>query len=79
MHPIDDTPVLAQLVHENVHIMIWRAPIDGPTLDRTKAVGLDLAKKQTEAAANPWGAQRETVELDELRLNQLRALGYVVR
>jgi arylsulfatase A-like enzyme len=40
---------------------------------------LELARQRTEAAASPWGGERETVELDELRLNQLRALGYVVR
>jgi arylsulfatase A-like enzyme len=40
---------------------------------------LELARQKQEAATNPWGAERQTVEIDELRLNQLRALGYVVR
>jgi len=26
----------------------------------------------------PWGVESPTIELDELRLNQLRALGYRV-
>jgi arylsulfatase A-like enzyme len=37
------------------------------------------AKSHFEGAAIPWGRAPGEVELDELRLNQLRALGYVVR
>ena len=37
------------------------------------------AKSHYEGAAIPWGKAPGQVELDELRLNQLRALGYVVR
>jgi arylsulfatase A-like enzyme len=33
-----------------------------------------LAQKQS-----PWGKQPDSVEIDELRLNQLRALGYVIK
>ena len=38
-----------------------------------------LAKSHIESARIPWGKAPTEVELDELRLNQLRALGYVVR
>jgi arylsulfatase A-like enzyme len=37
------------------------------------------AKRHVEGAAIPWGKEPGEVELDALRLNQLRALGYVVR
>src|SRR5262245_7969895 len=37
------------------------------------------AKVHVEGAAIPWGKAPGEVDLDELRLNQLRALGYVVR
>jgi arylsulfatase A-like enzyme len=40
---------------------------------------LELVRQHTEGATSPWDAERETIELDALRLNQLRALGYVVR
>jgi hypothetical protein len=38
-----------------------------------------MAQDHLSNSESPWGAERETVELDELRLNQLRALGYVLR
>ncbi|MDJ0849240.1 MAG: sulfatase [Myxococcota bacterium] len=38
-----------------------------------------LARRYYEEAENPWGVEPKQVELDELRLNQLRALGYVIR
>ena len=38
-----------------------------------------LARGHLDGAVIPWGREPEQVELDELRLNQLRALGYVVR
>jgi arylsulfatase A-like enzyme len=37
------------------------------------------AKTHVESALIPWGKAPGAVQLDELRLNQLRALGYVVR
>jgi arylsulfatase A-like enzyme len=37
------------------------------------------ARSHFEGAKIPWGRPPDEVELDELRLNQLRALGYVVR
>ena len=40
---------------------------------------LQMARQYYENGHSPWGAEPEQVELDELRLNQLRALGYVVR
>jgi len=39
----------------------------------------EAAKSHVEGATIPWGKAPGEVELDELRLNQLRALGYVVR
>ncbi len=39
----------------------------------------EVAKSHVAGAAIPWGKAPGEVELDELRLNQLRALGYVVR
>jgi len=40
---------------------------------------LKMAREYYENGRSPWGVEPEQVELDELRLNQLRALGYVVR
>jgi arylsulfatase A-like enzyme len=40
---------------------------------------MQMAQDHLSNSESPWGAERETVELDELRLNQLRALGYVLR
>ena len=40
---------------------------------------LEMAQSYLEGGVSPWGAEREEVELDDLRLNQLRALGYVIR
>jgi arylsulfatase A-like enzyme len=54
-----------------------------PRETRNLAAELDrltqTAKSHVEGAAIPWGKEPGQVELDELRLNQLRALGYVVR
>lgn len=38
-----------------------------------------MAKEYLEVAESPWGVETPTIELDELRLNQLRALGYVIK
>jgi arylsulfatase A-like enzyme len=38
-----------------------------------------LVQGHFEGAVIPWGKSPDQVELDELRLNQLRALGYVIR
>ena len=38
-----------------------------------------LAQDYYENGASPWGVDAVEVELDELRLNQLRALGYMIR
>ena len=38
-----------------------------------------VARDYLENGKTPWGADAVEVELDELRLNQLRALGYVIR
>ena len=40
---------------------------------------LEMARQYYESGRSPWGVEPEKVELDELRLNQLRALGYVIR
>ena len=40
---------------------------------------LQMARQSYEGGHSPWGTEPEQVELDELRLNQLRALGYVIR
>jgi arylsulfatase A-like enzyme len=41
---------------------------------------LELIEAYTgEAGRSPWGVEPLTVELDEMRLNHLRALGYVIR
>jgi arylsulfatase A-like enzyme len=40
---------------------------------------LQMAREHRENAESPWGEAPGEVELDELRLNQLRALGYVIR
>lgn len=45
--------------------------------DRDRLVA--LAKQHVEGATIPWGKEPAEVELDELRLNQLRALGYMVK
>jgi arylsulfatase A-like enzyme len=47
------------------------------TADRDRLV--EAATRHVEGARIPWGKPPGEVELDELRLNQLRALGYVVR
>jgi arylsulfatase A-like enzyme len=39
----------------------------------------ELARQHYESGASPWGVAPVEVELDDLRLNQLRALGYVIR
>jgi hypothetical protein len=38
-----------------------------------------LADAYLADAQSPWGGKPSEVELDELRLNQLRALGYVIK
>lgn len=38
-----------------------------------------LAKGYIDGAEPPWGVEAKEVELDDLRLNQLRALGYVIK
>jgi choline-sulfatase len=38
-----------------------------------------LASDYLEAAKSPWGAEPDEVKLDHMRLEQLRALGYVIR
>jgi arylsulfatase A-like enzyme len=48
---------------------------DDPTSQRL----LQMARQHYESGRSPWGVEPEQVELDELRLNQLRALGYVIR
>jgi arylsulfatase A-like enzyme len=40
---------------------------------------LQMARQYYENGRSPWGVEPEQVEIDELRLNQLRALGYVIR
>lgn len=37
------------------------------------------AKAYVDQAHNPWGQEPREVELDQMRLNQLRALGYVIK
>ena len=32
-----------------------------------------------EAAKSPWGAEPDQTDLNDLQLNQLRALGYVIK
>ena len=39
---------------------------------------LAMAKEHRDGATNAWGTDARQVELDELRLNQLRALGYAL-
>lgn len=39
---------------------------------------LAIGRAQLEDAESPWGEQARQVELDEMRLNQLRALGYAL-
>ncbi len=39
----------------------------------------ELAQQYYEGGESPWGVEPTKVQLDELRLNQLRALGYVIR
>jgi arylsulfatase A-like enzyme len=48
---------------------------DDPTSQRM----LQMAREYHENARSPWGTEPQQVQLDELRLNQLRALGYVIR
>jgi hypothetical protein len=38
----------------------------------------ELARAYLEPRPTPWGVETPTVELDEMELNQLRALGYAV-
>jgi hypothetical protein len=38
-----------------------------------------MVQGHMEGASIPWGRPPAEVELDEMRLNQLRALGYMVR
>jgi arylsulfatase A-like enzyme len=38
----------------------------------------ELVKRYLESPAGPWGVETPTIELDEMELNQLRALGYEV-
>ena len=38
-----------------------------------------LADGYLEDSESPWGKPPDKVEIDEMRLNQLRALGYVVK
>lgn len=38
-----------------------------------------MAKTYLEVTESPWGVETLKIELDALRLNQLRALGYVIR
>jgi arylsulfatase A-like enzyme len=40
---------------------------------------IEIARQHFEHGESPWGTDPQTIELDELRLNQLRALGYVIR
>lgn len=40
---------------------------------------MEMAIRYYEESKSPWGQEPGEVELDELRLNQLRALGYVIR
>jgi hypothetical protein len=55
--------------HEN----LWEA-------GSSRAEPLEAAAREYyENAASPWGTDAVEVELDELRLNQLRALGYMIR
>ncbi len=37
-----------------------------------------LARSHLESPPAPWGAEVPTLEIDELQLNQLRALGYAL-
>ena len=37
-----------------------------------------LARAHLESPPAPWGAEVPTLEMDELQLNQLRALGYAL-
>ena len=37
-----------------------------------------LAQQYLESPPPPWGSETPTVELDEMELNQLRALGYAL-
>jgi len=39
---------------------------------------LDIVREKYESPQNAWGVEAREVELDEMRLNQLRALGYAV-
>ncbi len=51
------------------------APQNSEDTERLK----EMATRYYEESKSPWGRDPEEVELDELRLNQLRALGYVIR
>jgi arylsulfatase A-like enzyme len=48
---------------------------DDPEVVRLQA----LAEDYLDHGESPWGVETPEVELDELRLNQLRALGYVIK
>ena len=39
---------------------------------------LDLARERFETGESPWGVDAHQIEIDEMRLNQLRALGYAL-
>jgi len=43
-------------------------------LERLRAIGRDLLQNQ----ALPWGERADPLEMDEMQLNQLRALGYAI-
>lgn len=47
--------------------------------DETSQRLVGVARDYLENGQTPWGAEAVEVELDALRLNQLRALGYVIR
>jgi hypothetical protein len=50
--------------------------------DGDAAIPAELAREVADyrgRAAVPWGEEPPEVELDEMELNQLRALGYVIR
>ena len=38
-----------------------------------------MARQYYENGRSPWGVEPEQAEISELRLNQLRALGYAIR
>ncbi|MBW2267716.1 MAG: sulfatase [Deltaproteobacteria bacterium] len=50
------------------------SPGDDPDAERL----LGIVREHSESAESPWGVDARQIELDEMRLNQLRALGYVL-